>query len=285
MLASYVLDKLKVNSINFALFVAGVVLGFFLVVITYKILSKTKRKQKPLLKKYEDIPAEKDLALIAAKTRMRNAAQNVPVADYIAEAAKTIVEMVGRIAREYTGGSRALTLEFADANGIEKIKIVLDPDFTIENLLNFLDGVADVLENTVLTVTDKYAIALNPVLRAMSLGDSFRSVTAKNVVLYLRKSAEKERKALAKKEEKIIKTERKKLEKGKREEKPKRRLRDLFKKRKKIVEKIVETTEEEKIKAYVKLINSVVLNVVLETLPELAKNARKLYGEGYGGNE
>ena len=262
-------------------------MGLLIVLLAYKIITKKKRKSAPLLKKYEEIPPERDVPLLAAKVRLRGAPQNVPVADFISEAAKTVVEMVGRIAREYTGGSRVLSLEFSDANGVEKIKLALDPDFTVENLLNFIDGAADVLEETALSVTDKYAIALNPVLKALNLGDSFRTVTAKNVIIYLRKSADKERKALQKKEEKQIKADKKKEEKKNKEKdkRPKRSIRDLFKRKKDAERAAAEITEEEKIKAYVKIVNSVIANVVLETLPQLAKNARKLYGDGFGGEK
>ena len=49
--------------------------------------------------------------------------QNVAIADYVSEAAATIVEMICRIAKEYTGGERILKLGYTDFEGTEKLNL------------------------------------------------------------------------------------------------------------------------------------------------------------------
>ena len=302
--ASYILEKLTINSMFFVLFIAGVIFGVAMVLLVYKIVTKVKKKPEKTLKKYEKISPDEDLPLCNAKKKIKDVDVNSPIADYVKKSAEIIVEMLAEVAFEYTGGSRTVDISSVDAEGAETVKLTFDADFTLENAMCFVRSVADVMENTALNVTDKYAVALNPILKALNLGDRFRNVTVKNVVFYLQKSVEKESRSLDKKENKLLKEEQKRIEKEKlaEEEKKKNWFLSLFKRKrrkknasrdwksaiKNLIKKnrketpVIPKVEEDKSKFYIRMLNSVISNVMIEVLPALADNARKLYGNGYG---
>jgi|GEM_PF-6542265 len=275
MYANYFVDKLKTNSVNFALFALGVAVGLLAVLLIYKIATAVKKKSTPKIKKYLYVPQEEDQALIKARDDIKKLNTGVSPNEFISSAIMVLVELVDDISKEYTGSTRDVTLEVLDANGQKRFSLRLDTDFTLENAVVFVENVATLVETAALKITDKYAIALNPILKSLDLGNDFRSVTVKNALMFLKENTEKATKKLEKEEAK----------RKKKETREKRNLKNLFKHKKEIKENIKDgiktVTEEEKQKSYVKILNSVIGTVFTSVLPDLADNVRKLYGDGY----
>ena len=294
MYGNYIVDKITANSTYFVLFAAGALLGLALTALLYFIFVKVKRKKKPASKPYERLNPAEDAPLVEAIGELERISLDISPVDYVQTAAGLLLPMFQNIAKEYTGGVRSVSL-VASIDGTEKKRISVDTDFTIENLMFFLQDVADVSENTLLAVTDKYSSIVNTALSLLGLGGSVRTVTAKNVFLFLRKNAEKKSKKLDKLEQKQAKaTEKLRIAEEKRERNAKapykrkgRRFfaffHNIFPKRK-TAEKEPQG-EREKTEAYNKLINKVLAEVFRNMLPGLADSVRKLYGNGYEGGE
>lgn len=276
-LAPYILEKLKMNAYNFGFFLAGVCFGLLLVVLAYKIAVAVKKTAEPKLGAYKPVPPESDKPLNNAKVRIKALSVAVKPSDYLSSAMDILMELVSKVSKEYTGGEKDVTFEKVDEEGNKRLSFTVDTDFTLENAVLFVEKTIDLVEDTLLKITDKFSLALNPVLKGLELGSDFRKVTVKNAVMYLRKSSTKETKKIARAQ---LKQE-KKRKKGLGKEKKESPINKLFRRKKERQAELETIAEEEKIKVYHKILNNVVANVIMSILPAFTDNVRRLYGDGY----
>lgn len=234
-LCEYVKNTLVKNAIAFGFFLAGVVLGVALIMLVYFIYTKLKAKPPKLKKNYEYIEENEDAVVAEAKRKLYALDVKVPIDSYVVRAAGILLEAIKEIASDYTEGKKFLSIDFLNNEKYSDLDLSFDADFVMEDFLIFVQEVSKVVENTVLTVTDKYSVLVNSFLRLTGLGQSIREITVKDVVLYLNQKADKSQKKLEKAVEK------------KKADDEKRRLKVLRKENEKL-KKIVESRVKDKTK-------------------------------------
>lgn len=224
-LCEYVKDALTKNAIAFGFFLAGAVLGVALIMLVYFIYTRLKAKPPKLKKNYEYISAENDEVVIEAKQKLYSLDTKVSIDTYVVKSAEILIEAIKKVASEYTDGKKFLSIDFLSNPKYPDLDLSFDADFVVEDFLIFISEVSKVAENTVLTVTDKYSVLVNSFLRFTGLGQSVRTITVKDVVLYLNQKAEKSQKKLEKAvEKKTVEEEKKRIKFLRKEEEKNRKL-------------------------------------------------------------
>lgn len=212
--SEYVTDKLIKNCIAFGFFLLGVVFGLALILAIYQIFAHLKAKSPKLLKTYEEIASEEDEAIKNLKEKLRSLDTKISIEKFLFESINLTSETISEIAREYTGGKKSVVLSFGLGEKQDDLELSFDLDFSIDDFLIFVENVSDVVENTVLSVTDKYSILVSSFLKFIGLGKSVREITAKDVILYLNEKAQRKEQKLLKAVEKKEKKEEKAKQKA-----------------------------------------------------------------------
>lgn len=224
-LCEYVKDALTKNAIAFGFFLAGAVLGVALIMLVYFIYTRLKAKPPKLKKNYEYISSDGDPVVLEAKQKLYSLETKVSIDSYVVQSVEILIEAIKKIACEYTDGKKYLSIDFISNPKYPDLDLSFDADFVVEDFLIFIQEVSKVAENTVLTVTDKYSVLVNSFLRFTGLGQSVRTVTVKDVVLYLNQKAEKSQKKLEKAvEKKTVEDEKKRIKFLRKEEEKNKKL-------------------------------------------------------------
>lgn len=218
--SEYITDKLIKNCITFGFFLAGVLFGLLLILVIYLIFVRLKAKKPALSKEYESIELENDEIIKKAKEKLYSLDTKKGIANYLFEALQITVDSILEIAKEYTDGKKTISLSWTFNGKLPDVNICFDVDFAVEDFLIFVENSTDVVENTVLTVTDKYNVLVNSFLKFIGLGRSVRDITVKDVILFINGKAQKKEQKLIKAVEK--KEKQKEKERKKREEQKKK---------------------------------------------------------------
>lgn len=212
LISDYVTDKLINNCVNFGILLLGVLFGVGVVVLAYKIFANLKAKPPKLNKKYREIPLGSDQNIKSALDKLHSLDIKSGIDIYIINSSKILVDEIKAIACEYTGGKKYVSLNISLDDNSPSIALDFDADFEVEDFLVFLQEIIGVIENTILTVTDKYYVLVNSFLRFIGLGTSIRDITLKDLILFLNQKAVKKDKKLTKVIERQDKKEERKQE-------------------------------------------------------------------------
>lgn len=200
--SEYVTDKLIKNCIAFGFFMAGVLLGIALILIIYQIFVHLKAKKPTLCTEYEEIDPENDPVIIKAKEKIYSLDTKISIEKFLFSSTQITVDAIRDIAKEYTGGKKSISLSWTLNNSSPDLDLTFDTDFSVEDFLIFIENTTDVIEDTILSVTDKYSILVNSFLKFVGLGKAVREITVKDVILYLNEKAQKKEQKLLKAVEK-----------------------------------------------------------------------------------
>lgn len=217
--SEYVTDKLIKNCIAFGFFLLGVVFGLALILAIYQIFAHLKAKKPNLLKAYEDIDPEEDEAIKNLKEKLYSLDTKISIEKFLFESVKLTSFAISEIAKEYTGGKKSIILNLGLGEKHDDLELSFDTDFSVDDFLIFVENTSDVVENTILSVTDKYNILVSSFLKFIGLGKSVREVTAKDVILYLNEKAQRKEQKLLKAVEKKEKQEEKAKQKAEKKKK------------------------------------------------------------------
>lgn len=217
--SEYITDKLIKNCIAFGFFLLGVVFGLALILAIYQIFAHLKAKTPTLLKDYEEIDPEEDEIIKNLKEKLRSLDTKISIEKFLFESVRLTSNAISEIAKEYTGGRKSIILNLGFGESREDLELTFDTDFSVDDFLIFVENTADVVENTVLTVTDKYNILVNSFLKFIGLGKSVREITVKDVILYLNVKAQRKEQKLLKAVEKKEKQEEKAKQKAEQKKK------------------------------------------------------------------
>lgn len=200
--SEYVTDKLIKNCIAFGFFMAGVLLGIALILIIYQIFVHLKAKNPTLCTEYKEIDPENDPVIIKAKEKIYSLDTKISIEKFLFSSTQITVDAIRDIAKEYTGGKKSISLTWTLNNSSTDLDLTFDTDFSVEDFLIFIENTTDVIEDTILSVTDKYSILVNSFLKFIGLGKSVREITVKDIILYLNEKAQKKEQKLLKAVEK-----------------------------------------------------------------------------------
>lgn len=195
--ADYVTNTLIENAIAFGYFVLGAVFAIGLILLIYAIFLKVKAKVPKLKKQYQYLSPSEDAAVINAKFKLKEIDLKQNIDCYIASCADVMVGLMKEIAENYTDGEKCLTITLTTTDK-KNLDFTVNADFSIEDFLIFSKNTVSVIENTVLTVTDKYGVLVNSFLKIIGLSGNVREITVRDIVFYLAQKAEKKEKKLLK---------------------------------------------------------------------------------------
>lgn len=208
-ISEYVTNKLIKNCITFGFFLLGVLLGIALILLIYQIFVKLKAKKTVLKTEYREINPKDDPIIIQAKEKLHSLDTKNSIEKFLIDSTQIGIDSIKEIAKEYTGGKKYVTLTSGLSEKYPNFDLTFDTDFAVEDFLFFIENTTDVIENTVLSVTDKYSILINSFFKFIGLGKTIRDITVKDVILYLNLKAQKKEQKLIKAIEKKEKQEQK----------------------------------------------------------------------------
>lgn len=256
--SEYITDKLIKNCIAFGFFMAGVLFGLALILVIYQIFVHLKAKKPTLCTEYKEIDPERDTVILKAKDKLYSLDTKISIEKFLFESTQITVDAIRDIAKEYTGGRKTITLNWCLNNKFPDLDLCFDTDFSVEDFLIFVENTTDVVEDTILTVTDKYSILVNSFLKFIGLGKSVREITVRDLILYLNEKAQKKEqkllKAVEKKEKQEEKArqkeeERKKKLENKKNEKKENKFLDFFKPKQDKKKPLIKTHKREETKS------------------------------------
>lgn len=318
LLCEYITDKLIKNLYSFGFFAVGVILGILLVLLVYKIFTKTQAKPLKLKKKFEEDDLLNDEIEKEGVALIRGLETKQSIDSYAMQSLNILIQTLKKIACVYTDNKHTVELNL---EGLQEkypyLSLSFDTDITIENALKFIAESGVIIENTLLETVDSYSTLASTFLRFLGFKGNVRDITVKDIVLYLNKKADKKNKSLEKKEAKLLKEsekqeekKRKQLEKEKLEEereKEKRKaekkkdhrnkkgsdkkennpnwLSNLFKRKPKEEKDNKEENFDKKekidISAYDKPVNKVLREIFIRLIFSLGGEVKRLYGDGF----
>lgn len=315
LLCEYITDKLIKSLYSFGFFSAGVLLGILLVLLIYKVFTKTQAKPSKLKKNFEESDLLNDDIEKNAVAVIKSLDTKQPIDVYAFQAINTLVQALKDTAKVYTDNKHTVEISL---EGLQEkypfLSLSFDTDITVENALKFIAEGGDVIEKTLLDTISNYSALVSTFLRFLGFKGNIRDITLKDVVIYLNKKAEKKDKKLEKQEAKLQKEneklevkrlkllEKEKLEKKKLEERKKKegskkksdkrvhgestnKFLALFKRKPKekdtTKEEKTEKQEKTELTAFVKPVNKVLREVFIKLIFSLCGEAKRLYGDGF----
>ncbi len=206
LLCEYITDKLLKSLYSFGFFSAGVLLGILLVLLIYKIFTKTQAKPLKLKKNFEETDLINHDIEQNAVAIIKGLDTRQPIDVYAIQALNALIQALKDTAKVYTDNKHTveITLE-----GLQEkypfLTLSFDTDITVENALKFIAEGGDIIEETLLDTIDSYSALASAFLRFLGFKGNIRDITIKEVILYLNKKAEKKNKKIEKQEAKAQK--------------------------------------------------------------------------------
>lgn len=319
-LCEYITDKLIKNIYSFGFFAVGVLLGILLILLVYKVFTKTQAKPLKLKKTFdeEDLLNDDIEKNAVADIKALDTRQAIDV--YTFKSVNILVQALKDIAKIYTGNKHMIELNL---EGLKEkypfLSLTFDTDITIENALKFIAESGEIIEKTLLDTIDSHSALSYAFLKFLGFKGNIRDITVKDVIIYLNKQSEKKNKKIEKKEEKLQK-ENEKLEAKKikqlekeRQEKEKEKLlskkshrkkknkesdnkfltffkkkpkeektkKEKPKKEKPKKEKKEEREEKQELSSFLKPVNKVLREIFIKLTFSLGGEVKRLYGDGF----